>query len=1048
MNVRIAALLVSIVIAFSASAAEDRLAELSKLVLHGRPAEARMRLAAAAEEYRRQSDAHNEGLSLMLLGFTDIQLGDIDTGRANLQAASAKLASEGDFFTAWMALLWGAAVDMRSGNWEEAAKQHELTLAMLREAQESEKPFTLDSIRTLGPLFEMNIEAFPPALLPPELMKRVMLKMAEVITRDAFGSVLIELGQLDRAQVELERAGDASAMFFGMFDSPIATHMGELRRRQWKLDEARKYFKKALAAASVLESPTLWLEPMELKVLGKLADIELLSGQLPEALEWNDRALHYVRERNLSLREISLLQERAVLLTQANRYDDALQVLDRALRIAEPRDVCLRASILTDIGSLQMFRGNYGPAAVEIERAIEVYQSVDDPIMEGHAWTMLAEVYLGMGADDSVTHATDYAQALAEKSHFGGALKLIDLLTAYRNLMSNKGTREELARAAAALAATPEARWAAVSPEISKLLTDVATLPANPSATIHVDPKAPGMATVPIAPVMADLFEAREQMNRGDVAGARARLMKGLEQSPNVDMRCGYLAGIGQTYWQENNREEAIRWFRRAADLIDDEVAGIGDSDLLARYLGSERRRYFDFAIDKLAESGNVRDAFEYSERARARAFLQSVGNHRIEPRSGGADRLVREAESLRLRIAAWERSGSGDPKELEHARSEYSAVMRRVKTTNPEYASLTRIEPGDVDGLRASLPDDTTLVSYFLTFDAAHAWILDRDSLDYVRLPLDGAAVQRTTCWAAGFAAAGRGADPLTEKCDAATAEEVYGLFIAPLRDKLRKPRLLLVPHGVLHQIPFAALRDPKSERYLLEDFTLLFAPSASTLRFLRAKETPVDGGALVLGDPNGAMGNLAGAQREALAVARDLGTVAITGADATESLLFDIDGLIDLVHIGAHGEYNSRHPLFSRIALASGGGRDGNLQVHEILNELDFSGVNLVVLSACRTGMGDRTGGDDIVGLTQAVLYAGSPGVISTLWSIDDDAAAVLMEELYCRLLGGAAVADALREAQLQLLHSQRWNGPEYWGAFLLTGDPQGRFNARGRP
>jgi CHAT domain-containing protein len=67
----------------------------------------------------------------------------------------------------------------------------------------------------------------------------------------------------------------------------------------------------------------------------------------------------------------------------------------------------------------------------------------------------------------------------------------------------------------------------------------------------------------------------------------------------------------------------------------------------------------------------------------------------------------------------------------------------------------------------------------------------------------------------------------------------------------------------------------------------------------------------------------------------------------------------------------------------------------------------------------------------------------VISTLWDIDDEAAALLMEEMYCRLLDGAAVADALRAAQLHMLKQERFAGPEYWAAFTLTGDPQGRFH-----
>lgn len=1048
MKVRLATLFLLISVASASPAADNRLADLSKLVLNGRPAEAQARLRDLAEEYRKQLEPHNEGLSLMILAIADVALGDIPAGRANLRTASARLASGGDYFTAWIALLWGAGVEIGQGNWEEAVQHHELTLTMLREAHESERPFSLESFRKMAPLFGVNVDLFIQIPLPPELMKRLLLKMAEAITRDSFGSVLIELGQLERAETELERASDLSAMFLGLFDGSIDAHFGELRRRQWRLEEAHRHYVKALTNVGVLPLPNLQLEPMELRVLGQLADIELLSGRLPEALAWNDRALQFVYERKQPSRELSLLEDRGLLLMQANRYTDALRVLDQAQAIAEPRDVCLKASILTDIGSLHMYRGHYGAASAEIEKAIEIFQTVNDPTSEGQAWTMLAKVYCAIGADDSIDHLVETARKLARKSRFAASEQLLAVVTAQRDLMTGKGSVEAVTRAYQALANTPAGRAALLTPEVVQLFSAFAQLRADPFAAAgpKFDPNAPGATAIPMASEMISLLQAFEQVRGGDAAAARQVWSSILEQTSSPDVRAACLAGIGMTYWDEGNRSEAIRWLGQAADVVDDGVANIGDDDLLARYLGSPRSAYFDLVIDKLAENGNVSDAFEYAERARARAFLQSVGNHRVEPRRGGSDRLVREAESLRIRISELERDGSIDPKELEHARGRYRTVLRRLKTTNPEYASLMQVEPRDIEGLRADVPPDTSLVSYFVMRGVVHTWILDRDSFDYIRRPLDDAALRRAVCWAAGLRSAGRGGE-VSEACDErATAEEAYDLLIAPLRDKLRKPRLFIIPHGVLHQIPFAVLRDARTGRHLIEDFTLLFAPSASSLRFLRDKETPVEGGALVLGNPDGALGNLAGAQREAQVVARDLRTVAITGADATENLLYDLDGYIDLVHIGAHGDYNSTQPLFSRIALAPGGGHDGNLQVHEILNAVDLAGVNLVVLSACRTAVGERTGGDDVVGLTRAVLYAGSPGVISTLWNINDAAAVVLMEEFYCRLLGGASVADALREAQLLLLRSSLWRSPEHWGAFILTGDPQGRFTARG--
>ena len=105
----------------------------------------------------------------------------------------------------------------------------------------------------------------------------------------------------------------------------------------------------------------------------------------------------------------------------------------------------------------------------------------------------------------------------------------------------------------------------------------------------------------------------------------------------------------------------------------------------------------------------------------------------------------------------------------------------------------------------------------------------------------------------------------------------------------------------------------------------------------------------------------------------------------------------------------------------------------------------MNLVVLSACQSGVGNRSGGDEIVGLTRSILYAGSPAVIATLWNISDDATPPLIEKFYDRLLAGASARDALRAAQVDMLRTPKFADPKYWAAFFLTGDPRGRWSGR---
>jgi CHAT domain-containing protein len=140
------------------------------------------------------------------------------------------------------------------------------------------------------------------------------------------------------------------------------------------------------------------------------------------------------------------------------------------------------------------------------------------------------------------------------------------------------------------------------------------------------------------------------------------------------------------------------------------------------------------------------------------------------------------------------------------------------------------------------------------------------------------------------------------------------------------------------------------------------------------------------------------------------------------------------ELIHLACHGEYKSDAPLLSNLRLAPSEKEDGRLEVHEIF-DLDLK-PNLVVLSACQTGMGKRSSGDEITGLTRAFIYAGAPSIITTLWSVNDKSTADLMVRFYDHFKIKSKV-EALQLAQLETM--KKYPQPFYWAPFCLTGDYQ---------
>ena len=888
-----------------------------------------------------------------------------------------KLEQAGDSISAFIGLWMLAEVQRGIGKVDASLATHERALTMLHDAALPTARFTMGGLKFLGPAVGLDPTGLGPIVENPQILKPMMLSMAETIGRDSYAHLLINAGKLERAETELTRAAAIAPLFGGMFDSSIEGHFGDLRRRQWHFDEARAHYRRALEGVVPITAISGRDEWLRVSILGNLADIELLSGCTDEALAWNDQALAMVRASKNRHYEASLRQDRGSLLVRGGRLSDAETAFEDALVLAELLDDHARqASILSDLGWLHVWRGEYGTAIASLEKSIELFQNEKHTEEEAATWIALAEVYTFLDSPDTARQAVEKATVLAANSNLGLAKGLLPTVEAMSKWDGKKESSAELMKAFTKYWELPELSDSMVPDDVRLLMGQ---LFGPQGGDVHEINTAKVASTpIPILPAMALLMNGKRLFMQGDIAGARALWLKAIDANPNKDLRAGYLALVGATFWKEDRRKEAVRYFELAAQAVGTTLRDIKVEELLAGYLGSSRQWIFDVTIEALVQDGRIEDAFDHTESARARAFLQSMGNARLQPARGTAGGMVREAEALRRSIAGWERQSVFASKEatndLQHARERYQALLTRLKAANPEYASLTTVEPLRAADVRRALPDDTALVSYFVIGGRVHAWIVDRDRLEHVALRSDQTQLDRAVCWAIGLGGGserGRSMSPERPDCpESATPEEVYELLFAPLRAKIRVARLIVVPHGDLHYIPFAALRDPRTKRYLLEDYTLSYSPSASALKYLAEKESPVEGRALVIGNPmlGQAQAALPGAQREATAIARLFGTEPKVGAAATEGLLYGIGGKYDLIHIGAHGEYRAGSPLYSRIALARDATHDGNLEVQEILSDVDFSGVNLVVLSACETARGRRSGGDEIVGLTRA--------------------------------------------------------------------------------
>jgi CHAT domain-containing protein len=259
----------------------------------------------------------------------------------------------------------------------------------------------------------------------------------------------------------------------------------------------------------------------------------------------------------------------------------------------------------------------------------------------------------------------------------------------------------------------------------------------------------------------------------------------------------------------------------------------------------------------------------------------------------------------------------------------------------------------------------------------------------------------------------------------EAATShlQEFYRRLIAPIEKDLDADHLIISPHEFLHYLPFQALLDggvPLGER-----FSISYTPSGSVYYLCRAKGAPVSERSLILGVPDAGAPHIL---EEVRAVASVLPhPEALLGSDATSEALRQKGPGARFIHIATHGFFRQDNPMFSSISLG-----DSQLNLFD-LYQLDLP-AELVTLSGCGTGLNVVVGGDELLGLTRGLLYAGAQGVLLTLWDVNDQSTAEFMKLFYESLQSHKNKAEAVQEAMTEI--RRRYAHPYFWAPFVLVG------------
>ncbi|MFV1965852.1 MAG: CHAT domain-containing protein [Pirellulaceae bacterium] len=490
------------------------------------------------------------------------------------------------------------------------------------------------------------------------------------------------------------------------------------------------------------------------------------------------------------------------------------------------------------------------------------------------------------------------------------------------------------------------------------------------------------------------------------------------------------LALDGLIHSRLGDLEVAVAAYERAAQEIETVRAGIRSEAVRRGFFSSKLDVYERLASlydrQRNGKPGDERRRLDLKiwdcmERAKARTLLDMVAGEPLHVRGETVSDALRDNPLLAAQLHGGGSSVLRGDLTSREAHEQFLQQLAKQPELQ-ELASLTTVQPVQLDAVQRELQAGDLLLEYFVTDDDLLVAVISHETLTVHRVA--GYGRERIQQDVERYRRVLEQLDPGFE----APAQDLYRRLLQPLLVEFDHVRhLCVVPAGPLHYVPFGAFLLPSGE-FVTEKYVLSYAPSASALVYAlhrQPKDRAVaESRTLVVAEPAPRLdyGALPGAVIEGERI-RNLAPAPKTllqGLQATETSVISALEATRYFHFAGHTDLPPGGPMRAALLCTQDVDRDGRLEVREIF-ELDLNACEIAVLSACVTRLGRWSRGDEIVGLERAFLRAGVPTVIASLWKVDDAATSLLMEEFYTNLWQKSLPrADALSQAQWALVHN----------------------------
>jgi len=824
----------------------------------------------------------------------------------------------------------------------------------------------------------------------------------------------------------------------------IYFHIGNHLKALEMYEKALPFFKKANAPRGQANAIT------------SIGEIYFYMGNNSKALEMYDKALPFYEKVGDPIGQGDIFANKGKIFLYKGYISEALKMYDKALLFFEKaRSPVGQGNVYKNRGVLYLMIGDNSRALEMYDKALLFYEKADSPIGQGNIYLRKGHVYFYTGDNSKALEMYDKALPFYEKARSSAG---------QGNIYWSKGSAYLHSR------------------DFSKAL--------------GMYDKA-----LPLFEKMrSPINQGNVYLGKGEIyffTGKNSKSIEMYDEALRLFKKADFIAlvsnalhGKAKVLVKLGKRDEALQLFQKGIDKLEKVRSHTSSYEMKKLFMDKVYKQYEE-TVMFLLENKYHDKSFKYAEAMRNRLFLDRMAEGLIKLDKGLASDLKEKRDNLVAKLSMLSKeintaAGKEDEKKLRELKEEYRSAERefeellvKIRLNNPLYASVRYPEPITVKELQENvLETDELLLRYFISQDNFYVFLISKKDFSVITLDIKEKDINEIVSEYL-FSVEEKNSRRVRKH-----GRQLYRQLFQPLESSLKdRKELIIIPDGPLAKVPFESLViDDKISRkpvYLLEKYRVKYIQSASILAILRKHYQrdsankhfigfgdPVydyqnfEKGKTEIGTPSTLnMDSISGIHRNRYEQEGGIFTRLKSSGEEVNAIaqLFKTHSQkymsnlrenaneakakspeikeFDYIHFACHAILGDgfQSLVLSQLPQST---EDGYFTLNEIMN-CDYH-AKLVVLSACQTGRGKMEKGEGVTGLTQAVMHAGTPAVVASLWNVEDIATKELMVKFYKYLLEeNLSKEDALRKAKLDLIKSGRYSSPFYWSAFVMYGE-----------